>query len=233
MQHQIGKHTGGFKRILSTYSEKELKVALPFMIQYKDVDDSQEVMHDVLQRCNIVGRVPRYLISVSKYNDLEDTIDFALMYVQKLEFEKLLKWNGIVDDRYDEKAYERIFLLFADSKYGIDEDSLVDDENENFHIGYDGESGVDYGKSHIAIISNYVFEMLVEKDRDRILSYWCQVGINEPNILRSTVANMFWQDLQNYEHHFRTFEMKPGNDENKRNVLDASYHTALFLTMLM
>jgi hypothetical protein len=235
----IYKHTGGFKRILSTYTEKELKVALRYMIQNKDVENNQEVMRDALQRANIVGNVPCYLVSVAKYDDRKNKTDFALMKVQQMEFQKLLGWNGIVDDRYDQKAYESIFLLFADSKYDIDETSLddddddddedrhVDDDDKNSHIGYDGESGINYGKSHIAIMSNYVFEKVVGKNRDRILSYWCQVRINEPSILRSTLVDMFWQDLQNKKQHFRTFEMKPGNDENVCNDLDVTYHSVV------
>jgi hypothetical protein len=231
----LGKHTGGFKRILSTYSEKELKVALPYMTKGKDVEYNQEVLHDALKRANVVGRVPRYLVSLPKYNARKETTDYALISVKKMkfqynyaliankmQFEDILRWNGIVVDKENQKAFESIFLIF--NEYDIDKDSLNDSEDDDLVIGYDGANGINYGKSNISIISNYVFENWVGKDRDRILSYWCKVGINEPSILRSTVANLFWQDLQSKNIYFRTFEMKTGNDENVCINLEVTNH---------
>jgi hypothetical protein len=204
------KDTGDFKRILSTYSAEELKVALRYMTESEDVYKNQEVLHNTLQQANIVGKVPRYLVSDPKYQ--KGKIGSALRDAKYIQFQDLLSWDGIVSDREDEKFYENLFLIFAMDDRA--EDNLDDDANKNCPYGYDGESGINYGASNISIISNDAFEKLVGTKRDRILSYWSQVGINEPSILRTAVLNLFWSDLRYKRLRFRTFEMKTGSDEN-------------------
>ena len=55
-----------FVRILSTYNEEELKIAIPFMVD-KENPESIVPMDIILRRAKIVGNMPRYIISKDSF----------------------------------------------------------------------------------------------------------------------------------------------------------------------
>jgi hypothetical protein len=49
---------------------------------------------------------------------------------------------------------------------------MMDNEEDPDAIGYDGESGVDYGTLKLQVMSEEVWTRVVMKNRSSILSFW-------------------------------------------------------------
>jgi hypothetical protein len=92
----IDKKTCGYKRTLSTYSEEELKVAIPYMILDDDVNKIQKVAHAALERTKIVGNLPRYLVSELNFNDQRAWIEETISVFRPDDFQHFLDWDRIV-----------------------------------------------------------------------------------------------------------------------------------------
>jgi hypothetical protein len=60
------KFTPDFVRILSIYSNEELKIAIPFMIENHASSASVDV---ILERAKIVGNLPRYILASTSFDD--------------------------------------------------------------------------------------------------------------------------------------------------------------------
>jgi hypothetical protein len=81
------------KRYLSPFTEEELRVALPYII-----DVNRSTFDEAMQRTYEVGMNPRYILSKEAYTARKEQID---QYLTKLksdprEIEALLDWNGII-----------------------------------------------------------------------------------------------------------------------------------------
>ena len=86
----IHKFTGDYTRILSCYTDAELKIALPFMNTNPSI-----TLETMLDRASIVGNLPRYLISDSLFKSRRKHTAMALAALKDLDMKDINRCDGI------------------------------------------------------------------------------------------------------------------------------------------
>jgi hypothetical protein len=93
--------------------------------------------------------------------------------------------------------------------------AMMDNEEDPDTIGYDGESGVHYGKLKLQVMSDDVRTRIVEQKRSSILSFWAKVGAGVRSNTGDCVESLFRGDLSK-----STYRMKRWKMQGKRNPTD-------------
>jgi hypothetical protein len=203
------KTTGLFQRTLSKYSKDELKAAICYM-------NSDVGIAGALERSNVVGLLPRYLISKSIYMSCLLRTQEAIDDFHQEQFHKMLAWKGMVSDKTRDTIAGCIFSIYADViARSLENDD--DDDDATLDVGYDGQIGINYSKCKISIISTYVFQQLIAVKRDHILTYWAKFGSGELSCMGKAVEDLFWDDLQNKDIYIRSFKMKNSKCTTRNN----------------
>jgi hypothetical protein len=135
----IGKVTGDFRRILGPFTYAELVASLPHM----GCND----LRAALRRAKVVGNLPRYLIDDEKYNHRKFLLDEAVQSLSSdsVNMERIVGWSGMQINETT-TIPGTIFSVSA----------MMDNEEDPDTIGYDGESGVHYGKLKLQVMSDDV-----------------------------------------------------------------------------
>jgi hypothetical protein len=208
----IGKVTGDFRRILGPFTIAELIVCLPRM-GCKDTSKA-------LRRAEFVGNSPRYLFDDALYfKRLEDIEETAQKVTNNsLNMERIVAWNGMDEIRPAKTIAGTLFSVSA----------MMDNEEDPDIIGYDGESGVDYGTLKLQVLSDHVRTRVVIRNRSSILSFWAKVGAGVRSHMGDCVEGLFWKDLAKPTYHMKRWEMR-----GKRTPTDTADKLHLTGTIMM
>ena len=155
----IGKFTGDYARILSCYTDKELKCAMRFMKQDTEPVLSMVVM---LDRASKIGNLPRYILSETLFNNRLKETAKAIRGIANDDVKEILNFDGICQSGSTIPG-----CIFA-VNVCVDDDS----SQANDVIGYDGQFVLDYEKLQLTIISKSVRADILKSNRKFILSYW-------------------------------------------------------------
>jgi hypothetical protein len=225
--HSIPKVTGQAARFLSTYTDKELNIALPYMIEsHVGPADQIPTLDEMLSRAKTVGNLPRYLMSILKFSERQKATNEAIKTISTGDLKDLFSFNGFTKDattipgtlfkvsvntRATKPSERHVGLVeVKDSFEGIDTDESV---------GYDGHLVQDYGSLVLDFMSRRVYRKIVRMNREVILSFWgklCSDGSR--NLMATLVENLFWSDLRDKRQmEFKRFQMfnTTGKDEMK------------------
>jgi hypothetical protein len=174
----VDKDMGKYQQNLSPYSDLELLVSL----RYMQVDEEpQDCLENMFHRRKMVGNLPRYLLSESKF---ACRLMITRNAVQGMSEEQLHKINAkFVGEVSDE-------VTLAGSIFSVQ--ALLTD---NTSIGYDGQGGVQYGERILGLLCKDVEQQLGERSREYILSFWGIVGDDQLGAVGTKVENLFWNDL--------------------------------------
>jgi hypothetical protein len=189
---QIGKVTGDYRRILGPYTDAELTVCLPLM----GCKDTRKA----LKRAKFVGNSPRYLMDDALYRTRLDDIDETAQTVStaSLNMERIVAWNGMDEIRPTKTIAGTLFSVSA----------MMDNEEDPDIIGYDGESGVDYGTLKLQVLSDHVRTRVVIRSRSSILTFWAKVGAGVRSHMGDCVESLFWEDLTKPTSRMKRWEMR-------------------------
>ena len=184
------KVTPYYKRYLGVPSAAELKIALKYMskdVLGSSLEHQYDVICEMMERANIVGNLPRYLLTIDAFEVRQARADFTCQELDDAAIQKVLKWNGIFDTNQTHANISGcIFSINA----------AYDTEFASFEVGYDGEFGLDYRIQRLAIMSNKVLEKVIGTNRERILSFWAVVGSGQLGCMGSRVEDLCWQELK-------------------------------------
>jgi hypothetical protein len=147
----IGKVTGDYPRFLGPFTDDELEVSLPLMGCHD--------MKNAFERAKRVGNLPRYLIDDDLYHKRETLVTVSN---GSLNMERIVAWSGMEEIQPTATTPGTLFSVSA----------MMDNEEDPDAIGYDGESGVDYGTLKFQVMSKEVWTRVVMKNRSSILSFW-------------------------------------------------------------
>ena len=201
------KTTPMMDRILSVYTEKELEVSIPYMMENQKLPAEIKKM---LQRSKIVGPLPRYIVSKRSFVSRERETRGAIDKLDNDEIREILSFNGL--NQNDGTVPECIFSVNVRLTSNIQLDAATTDKqlgqykmvsedyyNEckmNNSVGYDGQCISDYWQREITVMSEAVLTAISQSSRKNILSFW---GMHEEGLsqMGHIVENLFWHDLQN------------------------------------
>jgi hypothetical protein len=147
----IGKVTGDYPRFLGPFTDDELEVSLPLMGCHD--------MKKASERAKRVGNLPRYLIDDDLYHKRETLVAVSN---GSLNMERIVAWSGMEEIQPTATTPGTLCSVSA----------MMDNEEDPDAIGYDGESGVDYGTLKFQVMSKEVWTRVVMKKRSSILSLW-------------------------------------------------------------
>jgi hypothetical protein len=214
----IDKVTGDFMRILGPYTDAELNVSLSLM-GCKD-------METALLRATHVGNAPRYLMDGSLYRKRLSKINVTAQAVtgRSRDMERIVAWNGVDEIKPTTIVRGTLFSVSA----------MMDNEEDPDIIGYDGESGVDYGTVKLQVLSDHVRASVVTRNRSSILSFWAKVGAGARSNMGDCVESLFWGDLSKSTYRMKRWKMqgkrKP-TDNAEEQVLTGTLTTSKFATI--
>jgi hypothetical protein len=148
----IGKFTGDYPRILSCYTDAELKIAL----QYMNTDPSV-TLEQMLERASIIGNLPRYILSDVLFIRRQKETAAAISGLKHFDVKEIDSVDGIT--RSGSTVPGCIFAV----NLPVD----VNSSDEDDKIGYDGQFIQDYEQRKISMISDHVRAKIVQSNRKR------------------------------------------------------------------
>ena len=189
----IGKFTGDYARILSCYTDAELKIALRFMKEdtgasLPTMDEMLERAHEMdamLQRANEIGNLPRYILSETLFTERKRQTENSIESLRLKEVKDILNDNGMNGN--NSTVHGCIFAVNVmldsvsiGSESENDDDDDDDDEQSYEHVesdniqaskgvGYDGQCVPDYGERVVSIMSKNVLSCIVTLSREYVL----------------------------------------------------------------
>jgi hypothetical protein len=81
------KFTPDLVRILSIYSNKELKIAIPYMIENHASSASVDIL---LERAKIVGNLPLYILTSTSFDDRQRETSDTITQLKQQERKEIL-----------------------------------------------------------------------------------------------------------------------------------------------
>lgn len=236
----VKKRGDAAMRHLDAPTTEELIVSIPKM-------GTEYNLESALERAKVVGRLPRYLMDDELYDTrLRQTNEcIASLGHDTAEMKKILQFHGLVEEKntLPRTIYSVGATFFSETNEDDDDDATQDDgatqggdagnatqqveepsggedTSEADDVGYDGQFGVDYKTRKLSIMSTYVLEELVTKERSNILSFWAKVGGGQLSGMGMSVEDLFWRDLKDVNgFRMRTFKMEPGNGAGQQGEL--------------
>jgi hypothetical protein len=148
----IGKFTGDYARILSCYTDAELKIALQYMV---DAGKASLAMDVIQERANAIGNLPRYIVSETLFNRRQKQTAEAITGLKDFDVKEIDHFDGITRTGSTVPG-----CIFAVNVFGCDIASKVNEQ-----IGYDGQLVPDYGKIWLTFISENVRAEIVKSNR--------------------------------------------------------------------
>ena len=152
------KFTPHFARFLSLYSDKELKIAIPFMM----LENQRTSVCEILERAKIVGNLPRYILSKSSFEDRQTETAKSIKKLEQDEIKDVISFDGL--SQSNSTIAGCIFAVNVNLKIKSDESKSIDEDDEidqfilHDHVGYDGHLVYDYGNVVVNILSKTVFK---------------------------------------------------------------------------
>ena len=230
------KFTPFFARYLSPFTDDELRVALPLMV---DNQESPAFVVEALKRAKEVGNLPRYITSNDKYQSRMIQTRNSISTLEEKEVKAILFADGTAKETY-ETLHGCIFAVHVSlepsnsidgddhsnesnqlDEYLIEETEYINDEDNSTSIkkiGYDGQYVPDYGKISIGIISETVQSQIFQWSREKILSFWGVISSGKRSEMGRIVEDLFWEDLKN-GHKMRFFSMQEKNASKKESIM--------------
>jgi hypothetical protein len=197
----IGKFTGDYARILNCYSNVEMTISLPFMIE-----DSAPLlqMDQVMKRAMEVGNLPRYVLKESLFKERQRQTVNAIESLKRKEVKDIMTFDGI--NRSNNTVPGCIFEVsvnlhtISGMNEASDDDQSYEYKTNDIHymekVGYDGQLVPDYGNRVVSIISKHVLNGIVNLSRDYVLSFWGITSTGKRSEMGSNVEDLLWKDLQ-------------------------------------
>jgi hypothetical protein len=148
----IGKFTGDYPRILSCYTDAELKIALQYMNT-----DPLVTLEQMLERASIIGNLPRYILSDVLFIRRQKETAAAISGLKNFDVKEIDSVDGIT--RTGSTVPGCIFAV----NLPVD----VNSSDEDDKIGYDGQFIQDYEQRKITMISEHVRAKIVQSNRKR------------------------------------------------------------------
>jgi hypothetical protein len=155
-----------FVRILSIYSNEELKIAIPFMIENHASSASVDV---ILERAKIVGNLPRYILTSTSFDDRQRETSDAITQLKQEERKEILSVTGLSQSgstiagcifavTVSLNIISNASYASIDNEESFDENKDVGQVISHERAGYDGCRVCDYGKVVVNILSKSVLE---------------------------------------------------------------------------
>jgi hypothetical protein len=215
------KVTPNYARILSIFSDEELKVAIPFMIENQI---SSVLKEEILERAKIVGNLPRYILTDSNFNDRQRETSDAIIQLQHEEVKEILTFNGL--SRSGSTIAGCIFAVSVNlnpqEEESTDSGEASDKTDDQWilleRVGYDGYLVPDFGAMLINLLSKAVLRRICELNRNYILSFWGITSAGGRSVMGEVVEDLFWDDLKK-AYKMRTYLMRKEKNTKLEELL--------------
>jgi hypothetical protein len=181
---------------LSPPSMEEVCVALPYMLS----DQEQFHRATVLDRVNVIGPLPQWLMSERLFQSQKMKIDNAVENMKREELERLLSSDGLVTGK----------VTLPGSVYAVSAERMTAVGGDFVEIGYDG-SGLMYPVRKLSYLSKYVSRKVAVAKREIVLSYVGVADVSERSSVGLAVESIFWDDLKKGGR-FQAYNMKEKMD---------------------
>ena len=168
------KTTPLLERILSVFTEKELIVALRYMVEGQKCPAT---LQEMLERAKIVGPIPQYIVSKDSFirREYETNMAFHKLYNDNIKdlfsFGGLIEKNCIATGCVFSVNVRRQSLDIAPAGDAIHEGNCNDECDLNDNVGYDGHFVLNYWTREITVMSDAIVTAIAHSSRKTILSF--------------------------------------------------------------
>jgi hypothetical protein len=208
----VYKDTPGYERILNPYSALELKIALKYMSPF-GVEFSDDEVLPMLQLADILGNMPRYVISEDRSKDMSKKVKEYIQEIEKMDSVTLLKFlsfQGTTGVEVQDTIKGAIFSLYAAGS--------IDKDNTLVDVGYDGEAAVNYGERHVMFASLDIRRQIAIAQRGTLLSYDGKTADGLGSNFGHIVEDLFWMDMKN-NIKMKVYKLNWEGDENEKDII--------------
>jgi hypothetical protein len=208
----IEKITAGYDRFLSTYTNKELLVALPWMIEGLD---KPPTMKEMVKRAQEVGNLPRYILQDDSFVKRQQQTAFAMKTIASGDIRDILQFEGLTKSQKGPSIPGSIFAVSVKVPLIAPNisNSLYEDYEEYAYesVGYDGQLVEDYMNYTLKLVSNEVVKGIAKMTRRIILSFWGKLSDDGSlNHMAFLLEELFWRDLTDKRKtNMRRFQLLP------------------------
>jgi hypothetical protein len=166
----IGKFTGDYARFLNCFSDTEMKISLPFMIEDTGTGPLLQ-MDKVLGRAIKVGNLPQYVLEEALFVERLQQTANAIETMKRVGVKNIMPLDGII------KSYSPVSKFIFEVGVNLDSisamgkaantdnDELCQYKTSNMQnmekVGYDGQLVPDYGNRVVSIISKHVLSSII------------------------------------------------------------------------
>jgi hypothetical protein len=161
---------------LSPPSTEEVCVALPYMLSDREQFDRATV----LDRLNVIGPLPRWLLSEKLFESQKTKIDSAVESMNQEDLVKLLKSDGLATGK----------VTLAGTVYAVSAERMTGVGGDFAEIGYNG-SGLMYPVRKLSYLSKYISHKIAVARREIVLSYVGTVDVGERSTMGLAVESIF------------------------------------------
>ena len=152
------KSTPDLVRILSVFTENELIVALPYMVESQIYPAP---IKEMLARVKIVGPIPQYIVSKENFIRREHETNMALNKLYKEEIKEFLSFNGLIKNN----------CVATGCLFSVNVDVREHNCEDNHCVGYDGQCILNYSNREISFMSDTIIAAIAQSSREIIHSF--------------------------------------------------------------
>lgn len=171
--HSTTKTTPLPDRILSVFTVRELKFALPYMVEGQA---SPPTLKEMLERVNIVGPIPQYIVSIERFDGRKSDIDSAIYMIHLGYVQDYLSFDGLIENNclatgciFSVNVKRHPSTIPQQLDIGIAGQEMHDDLHD--YAGYDGQLILNYWNREISIMSDAIVKAIARSSRKTIRSF--------------------------------------------------------------
>ena len=161
------KTTPDIERILSVFTEKELIVALPYMVEGQKYPPT---INEMLERAKIVGPIPQYIVSTDSFIRRKRETAIAINKLYNEEIKEFLSFDGLIEKNCISTGC--LFYVNVAGQAFYKDGGSDDNECDRIdNVGYDGHLILNYWNREISYMSDAILKAIAKCSRKTILSF--------------------------------------------------------------